>query len=156
MKIKRVFANNRKRNFSIQTSRGIMAYPYSRLAIKPSQVDPIVSVYTDPELGHEGVTVILRSGAQDTIHVDHVLDYNRDPEYLCELMLHNLTVKALEAIKESEITRRELARRLKTSPKQIYRLLDPTFYGKTINQMIKLLHVLGQSVSIVTGKKRAA
>ena len=71
-------------------------------------------------------------------------------------MLHNLTVKATEAFKESGSNIRELSCQLRTSPKQVYRLLDPTFYGKTINQMIKLLSVLRVNVSFVTGKQCAA
>ena len=37
----------------------------------------------------------------------------------------------------------------------MYRLLDQTFYGKTIDQTVKLLHVLGHTVSVVVDKKVA-
>ncbi len=55
------------------------------------------------------------------------------------LTLYKLTLKARKLLKESKLPKRELARRLATSPAQIYRLLDPTNYKKTIDQMVRLL-----------------
>jgi hypothetical protein len=152
MKINRVLANNRKKAFVLETSRGKMDYPYSRLRVKPQSSDPVIHVAPDRDLGKEGFTYVLKSGKANTIHSDSVLEYHQDPDYICELMLHNLTVRALELLKAQQTPKRELARRLKTSPKQLYRLLDPTDYGKTINQMVRLLHVMGQSVEIVIKK----
>ncbi len=152
MKISRVFANNHRKAFIVDSSKGTMDYPYSRLKVKPHTRDPVAHVEPDAELGNEGFTYVLDSGKGDSVHIDSVLEYHKDPDYICELLLHDLTVRALGLLEKQKLTKRELARRLKTSPKQLYRLLDPAYYGKTINQMVRLLHVLGQSVEIVVKK----
>ena len=43
---------------------------------------------------------------------------------------------------------RQLSRRLKTSPAQVYRLLDTTNYKKTVDKMLELLHVLDAKVEV--------
>jgi hypothetical protein len=43
---------------------------------------------------------------------------------------------------------RQLSRRLKTSPAQLYRLLDTTNYKKTVDKMLELLHVLDAEVEL--------
>jgi hypothetical protein len=152
LRVKRVLANNRKRVFVLETSKGIFEYPYSKLRHKPGPDDRLVHVGLDPDLGNQGFAYRLRSGKGDSIHLDYVLDYNCDPGYLCEILLHNLTVRALDLISAQGMSKGEIARRLKTSRKQLDRLLDPAFYGKTINQMVKLLYVLGVSVELVFKK----
>ena len=155
MKIKRVLANNRKKTFVLEVKDQTIEFPYSQLRVKPSARNPLESVHVDPELGQEGFTYKLKSGQEASIMLDNVLYYNRDPEYLCELMLHELTVTALESLKASRVSKRELARRLRTSPRHLYRLLDPAFYGKTIDQMVKLLHALGRKVELRVNKQAA-
>jgi len=53
------------------------------------------------ELGNEAVTYVLRSGAEGSIHIDHVLEYNQDPDYLAELLSHKLAVEAVKRIEKS-------------------------------------------------------
>jgi hypothetical protein len=149
VKILGVEANNRKKSFEVQTREGTYSFPFAKLEIRPSADDPIKEVFPDEELGMEGFTYRLRSGAEDTVHVDAVLEYNRDSGYLSELLLHELTVEALKALEESGLSKRELIRRLGTSPSQFYRLLDPTYYGKSAGQMLALLHLLGKEVDLV-------
>ena len=149
MKILGVTPNNRKRSFDIRTRRGTFTFPYAKLDIEPSRDNPIRQAFPDPEAGYEAFTCVLESGDEDSVHLDAVLEYNRDPRIMSELLLHNLTVEALKAIEESKLSRRELIRRLGTSPSQFYRLLDPTCYGKSVGQMVALLHLLGRNVELV-------
>jgi len=152
MKIKRIFAHNKKKAFILETKLQNYEYPFSELTIIPTLKDPVVSVYSDSEIGYEGFTYELLSGKTETIHLDSVLSFHKDPEYICELLLHQLTIKAQKAFNAKKITKRSLARKLKTSPQQLYRLLDASFYGKSIDQMVKLLHALGYSIDIRTEK----
>ncbi len=46
------------------------------------------------------------------------------------------------------LNRRDLIRRLGTSPAQYYRLLDPTNKRKSLNQLLALLQVLGCDVEV--------
>ena len=149
MRILGVEANNRKKAFEVRTRRGKYSFPFAKLEIRPSRDDPIQKVFPDEELGMEGFTYRLESGAEDTVHLDAVLEYNRDPGYLNELLLHELTVETLKALEESGLSKRELIRGLGTSPSQFYRLLDPTYSGKSVGQMLALLHLLGKEVDLV-------
>lgn len=154
MKIKKVSVNNRRRCFEIETNRGMFSFPFVKLDLIPSKTNRIRDVYVDRELGKEAITYLLESGEEDSIHVDDFLFYNNDPDYMRDLTLYKLTVKAVDLIKESKLPKRELARKLKTSPAQVYRLLDPTNYKKTIDQMVKLLACLNYTLDFVLAKEK--
>jgi len=155
VKITSVKANNRRRAFEVTTRRGQWLFPYAKTRPTPTPSDPIVELYVDPELGHEGFTYLLKSGAEGSLHIDHVLDYNEDPGYMRDLLLHNLTVQALERMERGGLSRREIIRRLGTSPAQFYRLIDPTNYRKSVDQMLGLLQVLDCEVEVIVRSKDA-
>ena len=146
MKILSVRPNNRKRAFELLTSEGDYPFPFAKLAVQPSKLDRVRDVYPDPDAGYQAFTYELESGAEDTVHLDAVLEYNQDPDLLNELLLYELTMKTREAVAESRLSKREMIRRLGTSPSQFYRLLDPTYYGKSVGQMAALLHILGREL----------
>ncbi len=112
-------------------------------------------VYVDKELGNEGFTYELESADEGTVHIDHVLEYNRDPRYMRDLLLYNLTLTVQDRVRNSPLSKRELIRRLGTSPAQFYRLLDQTNNQKTIDQLMTLLHILDYEVEIVVKEKPA-
>jgi hypothetical protein len=56
-------------------------------------------------------------------------------------------------VEASGLSKRELARALGTSPTQLYRLLDPTYYGKSIGQMTALLRLVGKDVELVVSDR---
>ena len=154
MKIQEVRANNRRKAFEVRTAKGEYSFPYARLNPEPgSPGNRVREVFPDEEVGSEAFTYRLESGAEDTVHLDAVLEYNQDPEILNKLLLHRLTVDALEAMEESGLSKRELIRALGTSPSQFYRLLDTTYYGKSVGQLAALLHLLGREVDIVVRPK---
>jgi len=109
----------------------------------------------DKELGGEGFTYELESGAEGTVHIDQVLDYHQDPGYMADLLLYKLTVEAQKRIERSGIGIRQLARRLRTSPSQLYRLLDTTNYRKSVRQVLSLLHALDCEVDLVVRDREA-
>ena len=157
MKIRRVRANNRKAQIELTVRAGnVLPVPYAKLDPRPTPTDRIREVYVDKELGNEGVTYVLESGAEGSVHIDHALEYNQDPTYLAELLTHKLTVEARRWVDRSGLSRRELARRLNTSVPQLYRLLDPANTHKGLGQLVSLLHVLGCDVDLVVNPRRAA
>jgi hypothetical protein len=99
---------------------------------------------------------VLKSGAEGSLHMDQVLEYNQDPSYIAELLTHRLTVEALKRVETSGISRRALASRLNTSAPQLYRLLDPTNSKKSLAQLISLLHLLDCEVQLVVKSRPAA
>ena len=146
MKIAEVKVNNRKRVFEVLTPKGEYDFPFAKLMVQPTRADRVREVFPDPEAGGEAFTYRLESGVEDTVHLDVVLEYNQDPALLNDLLLYRLTVRVREAVEGSGISKREMTRRLGTSPSQFYRLLDPTYYRKSVGQMVALLHVLGKKV----------
>jgi len=156
VKITSVVANNHRRAFEVATRRGQWPFPYSKADPSPSPTDPIVELYIDPELAREGFTYVLASGAEGSVMMDHVLDYNEKPGYMRDLLLHNLTCEALDRLETTSLSKREIIRRLGTSPAQFYRLLDTTNYRKSVDKMLALLQVLGCEVEVTVREKRSA
>jgi len=153
MKINAVECNNRKRAFEVCTRRETFLFPYSKTEPVPSIADPVVDVFVDSELGCEAFVYLLKSGAKGTVHIEQVLDYNQDPGYMRDLLLYKLTVEAKKCVEESKLSKREIIRRLGTSPAQFYRLLDTTNYRKSVDKVLFLLHVLECEVELVVKAK---
>jgi len=142
VKISSVSHNNRKRAFEVATSGSAFLFPYSKVDATPSAGNPIVALAIDEEAGREAFSYRLASGVEGWVHVEQVLEYNRDPRYMRDLLLYKLTVEAGRRVQQSGLSKREIIRRLETSPAQFYRLLDPTNYRKSIDQVLALLSVL--------------
>jgi AraC-like DNA-binding protein len=155
VKIKSVHYDNRRKAFDVATSRKTYCFPYAKLDLRPSRENPIASVAVDEELGNEAFTYSLASGEEGTVHLEQVLDYNRDPRYLRDLLLYKLTLAARERVQSNSLSMRELARRLGTSPAQLYRLLDPTNYAKSIDQLTALLSILDCEIDLIVRRNRA-
>ncbi len=156
MRIKTVRPNNHRKAFEVFTRGKQYWFPYAQLEVRPSRQNPVKRVYVDKELGYEGFTYELASGNQDTVHIDHVLEYNRDPRYMRDQLLYRLTLVAQERVKNSSLSKRELIRRLGTSATQFYRLLDQTNYTKSIGQLLILLSILDCQIDLVVKGKATA
>jgi hypothetical protein len=155
MKIKSVKINNKRKDFEVRASGKTYAFPYVKARPSPTSGDPVARAYVDKEIGGEGFTYELRSGKTGTVHVEQILEYNRDPNYLRDLMLYKLTLEAQRRIAESPLSKREIVRRLGTSATQLYRLLDQTNYKKSVDQLVSLLQLLECEVDLVVRKKSA-
>ena len=153
MKIRSVGYNNHRHAFAVTTPRGEFSFPYSKAAPIPSAADPIVDIEIDAELGGEGFTYRLVSGLEGSVHIEQVLEYNRDPGYMRDLLLYRLTLEAIKRVEDSPLSKREIIRRLGTSPTQFYRLLDPTNYRKSVDKVLVLLHVLECEVDLLVAAK---
>ena len=156
MKIRKVEANNRKGEFRLVTYAGdAYVFPYVKAEPQPDSANKVADADVDQELASEAFTYVLESGDEGFVHVDQVLEYNEDPTYLRDLLIYKLTVEAKQRVEASGLSRRELARRLKTSVPQLYRLLDTTNTKKSLNQLVSLLQILDCSVDLVVTDKEA-
>ena len=155
MRIRSVRHNNRKKVFEIRVSAKTLVFPYKRAEPPPTSEDPVARVSVDEELGREGFTYELASGRTGTVHVEQVLEYNKDPHYLRDLLLYRLTLEAQKRLDASGLSKREIVRRLGTSAAQLYRLLDQTNYRKSVDQLLSLLQVLECDVELVVRAKTA-
>jgi hypothetical protein len=148
VKILDVVANNRKHLFEVRTRRQTLMFPYAKSDPPPSPADRVEEVFVDPELGREGFTYRLSSGAEGSVHIDTVLEHNQDPSYMAELTLYRLSQEARTRFEASGLSARQVSQLLNTSPTQLYRLLDPTNYSKSLRQLLSLLFVLGCEVDV--------
>lgn len=157
MKLRSVRVNNHKRHLELETRSGrVLPVPFAKLEPRPTPTDRVAEAWVDRELGSEGVTYRLESGADGSVHIDHALEYNRDPGYLADVLIHKLTVEAAQRVAASGLSRRELARRLGTSVPQLYRLLDPANTRKSFAQLVALLDVLDCEVQVTVRSRPAA
>jgi hypothetical protein len=153
VKIRTVSYSNRRKGFEVVTKISSYWFPYARLMSPVPPGESVVHCDVDEELGREGFCYRLSSGDEGAVHLDAVLEYNRDPGHVRTMMLHKLTVVARERIDLAGLSRREVIRRLSTSPAQLYRLLDPTNYRKSVDQMVALLTVLDCEVELVVSSR---
>ena len=155
MKIQSVTFNNKRKDFEIKATGRKYAFPYVKAKPSPTRDDQVIRAYVDKELGKEGFSYELQSGKTGTVHVEQILEYNRDPNYLRDLMLYKLTLEAQRRIASSALSKREIIRRLGTSATQFYRLLDQTNYKKSLDQLVSVLQLLECDVDLVVREKSA-
>jgi hypothetical protein len=155
MRIDRVDVNNRTKAFEVVIDGERFDFPFVACDMVPSAEDPVARVFVDPELGSQGFTFFLRSGAEDSVMADHVFSYNREPHYMRNLLLFDLSMEAQRQMKASTVSKNEIARRLRTSASQLARLLDQTNYSKSIDSMVMLLVALGSEVQFTASPRKA-
>jgi len=110
MKIRAVTVNNRRKVFAVRTSKGELVYPFAKADPRPTDDDPIARVWIDKELASEAFTYALGSGREGTVHIEQVLEYNKDPDYLRDRLLYRLTLEAQKRVAASRLPKREIIR----------------------------------------------
>jgi predicted XRE-type DNA-binding protein len=151
--IKDVEANHRRKRITITTKKGDLFLPFNKLRLIPVNDNKVVDIYVDPELAKRAITYVLEDGTEDSIHLDAFLEFHNDPDFTKNTHLHKLTVKANEAFKDSGLSKTDVSTLLGTSRSQLDRLLDTANYKKSIDDVIRLLDVLGYEMEIEFKKK---
>lgn len=64
------------------------------------------------------------------------------------MVLWQLTLAAIEHLKQSRLSRRQILRRMRTSSAQLDRILDASNMRKTVDGVLALLEVLGYEVEV--------
>jgi hypothetical protein len=149
VRITSVEPNNHKHAFLVTTATGVFSFPFAKAEPAPGPADRVVSLAVDEETGGETFSYRLATGKEGCVHMGQVLEYHQDPSYMRDLLLYKLTIEAERRMNDSKLSKREIIRRLGTSPAQLYRLLDTTNYRKSVDQMLALLHVLDCEVDLV-------
>jgi hypothetical protein len=91
---------------------------------------------------------MLKDGQEDSVPIEAFWEYNRDPDFMREIELYKLTTKAISLLKASNLSKRFICRKMGTSLSQLSRLLDPKNQKKTIDQMLRLITILGAEFEI--------
>lgn len=79
MRIRSVTAKARRKVFEVAVPGKTYTFPYAKCRPRPSGVDPVTEVFVDSELANEAFTYRLKQGSEGSVHVDQVLDFNKDP-----------------------------------------------------------------------------
>ena len=74
---------------------------------------------------------------------DQPLFLIKDPEYMLRDHIENIVARINEEIDRKKISKKYLARQLKTSDNQVQRLLNPRIINKNLTQLYKLAALLG-------------
>lgn len=140
MKIKKVAHNNRSKTLTIEYFSGkTVTCAYGNLGIE----GPLEESWVDKETRGRSVGIRLKNGTEEYFPYDQPLSLTRDPEYLLRNHIEHLIAKIKETMARKKITKRYLARELKTSDNQVHRLLNPSILNKNLGQLYKMAHLLG-------------
>ncbi len=90
-------------------------FPYAKADPGPSSGGSLASVCVDEELAGEAFTYRAGVGQEGTVHIEQVLDYNRDPRYLRRPPRVQAHPGCPQAGGDKPFSERELIRRLGTS-----------------------------------------
>jgi hypothetical protein len=139
MRFKKIDFNNRKKIFILEYTSGlVIECPYFSFGIKHN----IVDAGTDREVGNHSFYFILENGYKDYVPFDQPLHIVQNPDYILEETLYKMTGQLNKFIVSSRISKRQLARLLKTSVSQLNRILDPANYKKDIGRLIEIAALL--------------
>ncbi len=156
MKIAAVKFSNRRKEFDVTVGSEALGFPYLKAVPVATPDNPVVLAFVDDELGKEAFTYQLKDGQEGTIHIDHVLEYNEDPQFMWDLFMHRITVEVRKRLEESDYSKRVIARRLHTSPSQLYRLLDEDRSSKSMQQLFEILHTLECDIDVVIKRRQGS
>ncbi|HEX5042943.1 MAG TPA: hypothetical protein VFV75_08555, partial [Candidatus Polarisedimenticolaceae bacterium] len=153
VKIQRVVANEHKRAFEVQLEDRTLSFPYFKATPRPTRMDRVHQVKVRMDLAHRGFTYVLASGRHGAVHLDRVFDDNEPPRHTRDVLVYKLTLEARTRVAATELSKREIIRRLKTSPAQLSRILDTSNYRKSVDQVLALLQVLDCEIDVVVRDK---
>jgi len=153
VRIRSVRFDNRRQAFHVVVGTKTYELPYAAMDRTRGRLR-VVRAFVDPEIGRQGFAFELDDGEIGGVHVDDVLLVGGDPGAMRKNTLYRLTIAAEDALAESGVSKRSLARRLGTSMSQLARLLDATNYTKSVERMMDLLRALGRDVEVVVRKRQ--
>ena len=133
------FSNHRRELYLTYRSGKTVTLHFSALGIKQK----IASAHIDEETRGSSAVLNFTDGTVDYLPYDQPLHLARDPDYLLQEHIELITAQILAEIHKKKISKKHLARQLKTSDNQIQRLLDPTILNKNLSQLYKLASLVG-------------
>lgn len=132
------FSNKKKEINIIYTSGKTIVIHYSSLGIRKN----IKDIQIDRETGNKSLIIEFINGEIDYLPYDQPLHIIGDPEYILQNHIENIIAQIKEVLSRKKISKKYLARQLKTSDNQIQRLLNPNILNKNLVQLYKLAYLL--------------
>ena len=151
-KLKKIEFNNRKKEFDVFYKSGQkVTLHFGQLGIQSN----LLAAGVDPE--SKGIAFFYKTetGAEDFVPYDIPLILAKDPDYLFQIEVEELTADIKKKMESKGITKKFLARSLGTSDIQIQRLLNADNPNKNFLQLNKIAHILGLNLSLKLQKMAA-
>ena len=140
MKFKSVKCSNKKKEiYIVYTSGKTAVIHYSSLGISHH----IKNIRVDKETSGKSLKIEFVNGRVDYLPYDQSLFLIKDPEYMLHNHIENIISRINEEIKRKKMSKKHIARQLKTSDNQVQRLLNPNILNKNLPQLYKLASLLG-------------
>ena len=133
------FSNKKKEIYIGYTSGKKVTIHYGSLGISHH----IKTIQVDKETLGKSLKIEFVNGEIDYIPYDQPLFLVKDPEYMLHNHIEDIVSRINEEIRRKKISKKHLARQLKTSDNQIQRLLNPNILNKNLSQLYKLASLLG-------------
>jgi hypothetical protein len=153
-KVTRFYPDYRARAFVVQFGQRKLLYPFALLTPRPSTKDRYIRSFGDEKLGQQAIWYVLQSGKQGCLTAEQVLSFfYREPSDVKGDVLWALTMAAINHIKNTSLSRRQILRRMHTSSAQLDRILDASNVRKTVDGVLALLDVLGCEVEVTVRLK---
>lgn len=144
-KIKNVTFSNKTKEIEIEyTSKKKYSVHYGQLGIRKN----ILKAWVDHETGNQSVGFEFEDGSLDYMPYDQPLALNKDPDYLLQDQIEHLVLELNESIKKKGISKKFIAKKLKTSENQIFRLLNPSILNKNLEQLYQIAFILNKQIEI--------
>ncbi len=138
--IKSAEYSNKKKQILINYAYGKkISLHYGSLGIRQN----IKEVWVDKETGGKSLGMELADGSVDYMPYDQPLAISGDPEFMLQNHIERIIAKIKEELEKNKISKKYLARQLKTSDNQIQRLLNPGILNKNLSQLYKVTSLLG-------------
>lgn len=139
IKFKKIQYNNREKVFKLEYTSGLVVEcPYFALGINKN----VTEAAPDIEVGNHSFYFILENEHKDYVPFDQPLHIVQNPDYVLEETLYQMTRNINKFVVHSRVSKRQLARLLKTSVSQLNRILDPVNYKKDITRLIEIASLL--------------
>ena len=132
------FSNKTKEIDIVYTSGKSIIVHYGLLGISKN----IKNIEIDKETGKKSLAIEYLDGTFDFLPYDQPFYVVRDPEYMLQNHIENIIAEIKEVLSQKKISKKFLARQLKTSDNQIQRLLNPNILNKNLTQLYKLAHLI--------------
>ena len=133
------FSNKKKEINIVYMSGKSIVIHYGSLGISKN----IKNIQIDRETGNKSLIIEFVDGKIDYLPYDQPLHIVGDPEYILQNHVENIIAQIKEVLARKKISKKYLARQLKTSDNQIQRLLNPNILNKNLVQLYKLAYLLG-------------
>ncbi|MCB0407783.1 MAG: hypothetical protein KDD34_06230 [Bdellovibrionales bacterium] len=156
---KDIQSNYRKRAFEVTLKEGRKTHQF----VLPFTVfdnhkisihNRVIKSEIDKELGSQGVNIELEDGSRFDFPADLVL-YHCDPSYNWG-PINQLKMALKDKLSDAQLSSRVVADALKTSPAQVFRLLEENKASKQLLQLFQLAELAGYEVEFRLKKKSHA